>query len=164
MVTVPVLLLLGSACGGATAEPETASGPRTYDFDNHSVTQSSADLAPRDTTGETREPHWLEYRVETHLGAYAACYRQVLDATPGTVSTGVVTIRFVIAADGTVSEASVAQSSFAPALSAAGETCLLDATRALTFSAGTEVDVVNYPFDFQWEDPTAPAAAAAPAP
>lgn len=95
--------------------------------------------------------------VRKHLNAYRRCYEQRLLQDPALE--GKVVVKFVIAATGLVSQASIAR-----ALDAEVDRCVKNVTIRLRFPkpAGGGIVIVTYPFVFRTSAPTSPAPAPQP--
>lgn len=96
-------------------------------------------------TDEHAVSEGIRREIGSRLGQFEPCYGLAIDAYPG--AAGKMVVRFLLRADGTVTEAEV--KSAHPSLEA-GEDCVLAHVRELRFPArpgGEEIEVI-YPFFF----------------
>ena len=143
------------ACGASSSTSATTPGEQdaySYAFGALPLSGTSADVPspPMPTVpialaeGSTLWPVWVQAVVTAHYADYARCYAMVIadDAS----AAGRITIRFAVAANGSVTDAAIDGASFARPWPAAATECVLTTTRALTFPAATAATTNTIPF------------------
>ena len=144
-------ILLAAACSSGPAPANAPTKPTKETRAEPAAVLPTTETGEVETTGDL-DKEVIRHHVASATEQYKRCYEKELLANPDVQ--GVVTVSFVIGADGSVSTAD------ASGLGAPMDECIADVFRGLVFPKPTGGGVVNvrYPLHFNSGEPGSGAA------